>query len=203
MFMLPYESVIIDSFPRGPAHGELGHVIRRRVLRSPCSIFKVCTDEVKGLNPAHRWLKMTKSTTETGSVSSKTHQPWFFNQDSSIWTFFLFVKKKNGKKFGYWSLNKIKNVPRGPLSFCQNFLGMAWDTTFYYEGMPQSLRTPLWFDDRLIDWVNVACTSFPFFLANHLIFGLHFCFLQRLISMPIGRLSWPGLVGLFPGSIDV
>ena len=68
-----------------------------------------------------------------------------------------------------------------------------------YEDMPQSLRTPfllqslrtpLWFDGWLIDWVDIACTSFPFFLKkNHLRFGLHFCFIQWMIPMPIGRLE--------------
>ena len=55
--------------------------------------------------------------------------------------------------------------------------------------MPQSLRISMYFDDWLINWVNVACTSFPSFLDNHLRFCLHFCFIRRMISMPIGRLE--------------
>ena len=67
-----------------------------------------------------------------------------------------------------------------------------------YEGMPQSLRnplllqslrTPLWFGGWLIDWVNVACTSFSFFLENHLEIRLHFCFMRRMITRPISRLD--------------
>ena len=45
--------------------------------------------------------------------------------------------------------------------------------------VPQSLRTPVWFGGWLIDWVNVACISFPFFLENHLNFGLHFWFYTK------------------------
>ena len=74
--------------------------------------------------------------------------------------------------------------------------------------MPQSLRTPvllqslrilIWFGGWLIDWVNVACTSFPFFLENHLEFDLPSCFMRRLITRPIGRLD---LADFFLGSID-
>ena len=51
----------------------------------------------------------------------------------------------------------------------------------------KSLCSPMLFGGWLIDWVNVAGTPFPFFLENHCRFGLHFCFIRRMITMPIGR----------------
>ena len=43
--------------------------------------------------------------------------------------------------------------------------------------------------DWLIDWVNVVCTFFPFSARYHLSFRLHFCFIQSMITRPIGRLE--------------
>ena len=81
-----------------------------------------------------------------------------------------------------------------------------------HEGVPQSLRTPfllqslhtpLWFDGWLIDWVHIACTFFPFFSKkNHLRFDFHFFSIRKMTFMPLDRLEWSSLVGLFPGSID-
>ena len=45
------------------------------------------------------------------------------------------------------------------------------------------------FNGWLIDWVSVARTLFHFFVGRHLRFRLHFCFLRRMITMPIGRLE--------------
>ena len=53
----------------------------------------------------------------------------------------------------------------------------------------QSLRTPMWFNGWLIDWVNVACTFFHFFVENHFRFRLFFCFVRSTITRPIGRLE--------------
>ena len=63
------------------------------------------------------------------------------------------------------------------------------DWLIEYEDMSQSLRTPMLFNGWLIDWVNVACSFFSFFVRYHLSFRLHFGFIRRMITMPIGRLE--------------
>ena len=51
--------------------------------------------------------------------------------------------------------------------------------------------------DWLIGWANIAGIFFPFFLKNHLGFHLHFCFIRRMIPMPIGRLELAEIGRLF------
>ena len=44
--------------------------------------------------------------------------------------------------------------------------------------------------DRLIDWLDKCWLYFfPFFVENHLRFRLHFCFIRKMIIMPIVRLK--------------
>ena len=62
-----------------------------------------------------------------------------------------------------------------------------------------------WFNDRLIDWLGKDCLYFfSVFLKNHSRFGLHFCFIQRMISMPMDTLELAEFDRLFfPGSINI
>ena len=52
----------------------------------------------------------------------------------------------------------------------------------------------------LIDWLDKHCLYFfPFFLNNHLRLGLYFCFIQRMILMPIDKLELAEFGRFFTG----
>ena len=103
-----------------------------------------------------------------------------------------------------WRWNVLEMAQNGNLKWTRPKTYVALIKGFEgHEEVSQSLRTPMLFNGWLIDWVNVACTFFPFLcrkpswiLSSFLFHTKHDHYAHRWVG------NWPNLVGFFPGSID-